>query len=162
MMQSGFTLIEVLIYIAILLITTVALLTLLFSLDDLFLNYRANQLLHTNATTVLQRMTYDIRHAESVIGSTFASNPGTLSLQRGATTTSYVIAGDDLMVSVNGASQGLLTGQAISVPSVLYYHYDNGRTELVRVRLVLEVRLNDFIKRKVFRTAAIMNGTYDE
>lgn len=162
MTQRGFTLIEMLVYIAVLLTSTAALLIMLFSLDDLFLQYRANQILHANATTIMQRLTYDMRHAESAVGSVWASHPGRLELQRGATTTVYQMDGDELVVSVNGRQQGTLTDAAVSVPSAIYYHYDNGATELVRARLELMVEYEGFSKTRVFRTAAVMNGTYGD
>jgi type II secretory pathway pseudopilin PulG len=159
----GFSLIEMLVYLAILMIVVGASLTLLFTLDDRIREQRANQLVVQSAQSTLEHILSSVRAADVVntVGSTLNTTPGVLALTQGATTTTYAIVNGDISVTRNGVSLGSLTDEAVTVSQLRFFSYDNGDTEFVRVVFTLSAQVGDTTVTKTYRGGATLRGSYE-
>lgn len=137
----GFTIVEVLVYLAIFIIVATASVTFLFSLNDLVGQYRIETVLYRSGTGAMEQILLAIRQADQVDSvNTIEDSPGNgrLTVENAATTTSFTLATGDLNLEINGEQYGDLMLDEVTVDgfTVYYYPLSNGR-EFVRVRLSL-------------------------
>lgn len=162
--MRGFTLIEALVYVAILGIVSAGSITLLFNLDDLFFQYRVQQELFSSGTATLDRILTELRQAESIElaqSELATSTIGALTLVSDATTTSVALLDGDLQITVNGEVEGLLNSSLVTVDGFTVFHYSLARSDLVRVRLVLSANQGEYTETLTLAGAAVIRGTYD-
>ena len=162
-MSTGFSLVEMLVYISVLVIVVGASIQTLFLLDDRILMQRANQRLVHSSETTFEHILDSVRNADDVDSfySTFAVNPGVLVVLQGATTTEYERINNQVQVSINGASQGSLTDENVVVNELRFFSYDNGTTKLIRVELTLTAIAGEVSVTKTFNTSATLRGSYE-
>jgi len=158
----GFTLIEMLVYMSLLIIISGVGVLMLISLSDSFQHQKLDQLLLRNGSVVLERMLSDIRNAQDVDAfySTFVSTPGVLTLLSGTSTTAYTVSGGTLFLSVDGV-QTQVTDNTISVEELRFYSYDNLETEMVRVQLQLSATRGSSTRTRIFNAGAVLRGSYE-
>ena len=157
--QHGFTLVEMLVYIAVLMVTAVGSIGLLLSLDNLFAKYRAEQKIFRSATTALERIVYDIRSADSVSASSYLY-PGTLSLSIDGDIFTYATSSDALHVSENGTDIGPLTETGVKVTDFAVYSYSDV-TDFARVRITLSSSYGGITVTETFNAGAVLRGSYE-
>lgn len=162
--QAGFTLVEVLTYIAILLVVTAGSLSVLFDLDEFIFQLRVQDELFTSGTATMERILTELRQAEAVVlaESEFASSTaGALGLDNGATITVFSLASSSILVEVDGEEQGAITGSNVTVEGFTVYRYTLTKGELVRVKLKLSSSIDDFEETLTLYGAATIRGAYD-
>lgn len=161
--MKGFTLIEMLVYISVMLLIAVGLVTTFHSLDTALLKNRDDRALTESATVSLERIGRAIRSADSVNTgmSTLGSSPGVLTLTEGATTTKFSLVSGNLMLTINSKDVGPLTGDDVTVNSLTFTYYPGTATDLVRVALTL-TRVGDVsTTTRTFYTSAVLRGSYE-
>lgn len=160
--SSGFTLVEMLVYVSLLVVISTAAVASLISMSDSFQQQKARQLVTRNATVVIERLLSDIRSAGDVdqLNSTLESSPGELTLLRASTTTSYAVSSGVLEVSVNGASSAV-SDSAVTIDSLRFYVYDNTVTEMVRVEITLSATAGLVTHTQTFNAGAVLRGSYE-
>ncbi len=164
--SRGFSLIEILIYLAITVMVSLAGVTTFLSLDTVLLRNQTERVLTRAATVSLDRLLHDIREADAVNTglSTLDVSNGVLALTNTPTTTTFAISGGNLVVSVNGVELGPLTGDDVVVQDVVFSRYVSGgatSTELVRVALTLSASSKAASSTKTFYTSAVLRGSYE-
>lgn len=161
--HRGFTLIEMLVYIAVMLLVTTAGIMTYLSLDMVLLRNATERRLTNAADVAIERMVRDIRAAESVNGglSTLGTSPGVLVLVDGSTTTTFSLSGGKVMVNVNGTDIGPLTGEGVTVDALTFTDYVGTDTELVRVALQLTASSSAASSTRTFYTSAVLRGSYE-
>lgn len=163
--NSGFSLVEMLIYIALLILITVSALSLLLTLRSLLDEYRADQKVTESAQAVLERVLYDIRSADAIDttdpSAVLVDTPGHLVIIRGATVTEFYVSGGRLMVSVNSVELGPLTKESVVVDELRFFTYDNSVTEAIKVAFTLTATVGEANSTASFNGAAVLRGTYD-
>lgn len=163
--SRGFTLIEALVYIAILSVLSAGSVTLLFSLEEFYYQYQLKQALLESGTLTMERVLTELRQADSIDLTTSelaTSTAGVLALVRGATTTTFSIENGSLSLTQNGRSHGDLTSDAVAATGFTVFRYPMGTGELVRVRLTLAGAVGEYQEHATFYTAAIIRGTYGD
>lgn len=144
--KIGFTLVEMLVYLAIFMILSVGAVAFLFSLKDLVGQYRLETMLYRSGTSVLEQVLLAVRQADQVdLLNTTEDDPanGRLTVENAATTTSFTFAAGELELAVNGEDLGSLTLDTVTVDSFTVHHYPlAGDREFVRVQLVLTGTIN--------------------
>lgn len=111
---SGFSLFEVIVYLAVIGVVLTAVLSIA---TQSILNRIKAEALHTvTATTrfALERMAHDVRAATEIDATDLTSNILTVTLADG-TIRQYAVTGDQLMVSTNGATAIALTPTTVTV-----------------------------------------------
>jgi len=161
---GGFTLVEMLVYVAILSIVLGAALTAIFSFSDHIGKSRANRLVTVAAETALERILTETRMANAVdvAGSNLGSSPGTLTLTRDdGTTMFFELSGGTLDVSENGVNQGPLTPGGVEVENLEFRRFDNSFTELIAIDITLTALSGGASSTRSFSAAAVLRGSYE-
>lgn len=162
--EQGFTLVEALIYFSILIVMSVGAVTFLFSLQDLFAQYRVKQELFTAGSNVLERATTEIRTSEEVVvANSVIADPtaGAIALDDGAAETVLIFEGDAINVYVNGVLEGSLTSSAVTVEQFTVYHYPATIGETVRFKVTLTATVGSYSVTETFYGGALVRGDYD-
>jgi len=159
---KGFSLVEMLVYVAMLVVVATVSVASLISLSDSFQQQKARQLVVRNAVSVTERMLTDIRVAQDVdqFSSTFQATPGVLTLVNGPTTTAYSVVSGVLEVSVENESSAL-TDNAVTIDEIIFYLYDNTVTEFVRMQLTLSATAGSVTYTETFNAGAVLRGSYE-
>lgn len=150
--QAGFTMVEMLVYLAIFLVTATASVTFMFSLDNFIDQYRLETMLYRSGTSIMEHVQLAIRQADQVdTFNTVEDNPsaGKLTVANVSTTTSFTLNGGALEMSINGTEYGDLTSNDVTVDSFTVYHYPQAVGEFVRVRLHLTGTLDGSVSKSV-------------
>ena len=160
---AGFLLIEMLVYLAVLVLIAVSAVGTLLSLRGVFQQARANHKVVTAATSALERMVFEIESAAAVVvnASAFGSHPGSLTLSRGMNTRMFYLSGTQLRVKENGVDAGPLTPGNVSVENFVFTHYQNAHTEGVRVSLTLHVVDAATDRTETFSTMTLLRNSYE-
>jgi len=159
---KGFSLIELLIYIALLSVIVVVVVSVLLSLTRAYGAFKVSQRINNSAITALERITRDSRNAESIdlANSTFDVHPGRLTLNTGTMTIEIYLDGDVLKVREDGVDIGSLTTQRVSVSSFVLRHLFSGSIEAIKIELTLTSSQGEFTKTERFYSAAVLRDTY--
>lgn len=158
-MRLGFTLVEMVIYIAVLSIVSLGAVTALLSLDDLIAKYRAEQLVFRSASNVLERFVHDVRASRSVTSASHIP-PSSLSLSGSSGTITYATSSDALHVTHAGTDLGALTKSGVAVTQLRFYAYDDV-SEFVRIELTLEATVGETTVERTFRSGAVLRSSYE-
>lgn len=152
-----------LVYIAILTLVSGGALTLLFSMGDQINQGRAERLIANSAQTAMERMLSEIRTADlvDIYYSTLETSPGELTLTQGSSTAAFSVSSSTLYYSQDGVVISKLTPEQTTVDSLIFYHYVNTNTELVRIVMTLSASIGDTDITRTFDTATVLRGSYD-
>ncbi len=139
--KRGFSLVEVLVYLAIFLVVATASVGFMFSLHDMVGQYRLETVLYRSGSGVMEQLLLAIRQADRVdVANTIEDDPllGKLTVENAATTTTFALTAGALDLSINGVLYSDLTSDQVTVDgfTVYYYPLSDGR-EFVRVKLDL-------------------------
>jgi Tfp pilus assembly protein PilW len=161
--KNGFSLVEILVYIAILLLVTVASVSLYLTFNTIFVRNEVERKLTYAANVTLERIVRDLRASDLVdlTPSTFNVSPGTLKLIQGATTSIYTLVGGDVTVTVDGIPLGLLTGEGVTADSLIFTRYAVPNAELVRVALTLSTHDKSASSTRTFYASGVLRGAYE-
>lgn len=159
----GFSLVEMMVYLAVLVLIAGALITTFLSLDTTLVRNKTDRELTHAASVSMERLVRDIRSADRVdtVASTLGATSSVLVLDGGATTTSFYLSSGKLVVSVNGTEIGPLTSDAVTVNSFTANRFVGTTTEMVRVSLSLSAESKAASSTRTFYTSAVLRGSYE-
>lgn len=159
----GFSLIEVLIYLAVTVFISLAGVLTYLSLDTVLVRNATERAVNHAAMVALERIGYEVRQAVAVnsLQSAFGTTTSELTVVRGATSTNFAVVGDALVLSVNGVSMGPLTGDAVVVESFVVNRFVGTTTELIRVALTLHGNSKAASTTRTYYTSAVLRGSYE-
>jgi Tfp pilus assembly protein PilV len=159
----GFSLIEVLIYISVTVLVSLAGVLTYLSLSITMVRNETERAVSHAAQVTLERMVRDIREATSInsVQSTFGASPGVLALVAGATTTEFSLSGGNVILTVNGTDVGPLTSNEVTADQLLFTHYVGTSTELVRVSLTLSASNKAASTTRTYFGSAVLRGSYE-
>ncbi|USN87369.1 MAG: prepilin-type N-terminal cleavage/methylation domain-containing protein [Candidatus Nomurabacteria bacterium] len=161
--KAGFTLIESLVYIFIFVLISGGAIGLLFSLNDLLLQYKLKQELLASGTAAIERILIEARQADTLTlaGSVLASSTaGVIILTQDANSTKIMKNGTQLELYKNGVLESTLTTANVDVVGSTFYHYTLNNKELIRVRLDLEANIGNQTETWSVSGGAIIRGSY--
>lgn len=159
MKRAGFSLIEMVIYIAIAAGILTASVNSASSLMKSFNSARITSKINNSAEAAMERMTREIRTAYGINSSSvFGSSPGRLKLDTyntsGATTTmDFYLNGGILTVAEGGGAGNPLTLGGVSVSNLVFYQITNATTSKA-------VKIETMIQGKKFYDTAVLRGSY--
>lgn len=161
--SGGFSLIEMVVYIGLLILLTAVGISSMLSFSDSFTRYRAEKQLTLQVRGALERMVADIRNATTVdlTSSDFATSTGALGLLAVGTEQAYTLTDGVITVSVDGGAASGLTGDGITIDSLTFYHYPSVTTELVRVEVTASATAGAATVSETYYTAAVLRGSYE-
>ncbi len=157
----GFTLLEVLVYLSILIVVSTVAVSLLISLDDIIDRYKVDTALYRSGTNVMEQVVVELRRgdefnvASSVLND---SATGTVAINNGATTTVMSRVGDELILTVNGVEYGNLLQDSVAVTGFTVYKSDTASGTFVRVKLELTATVEAVTKTIDLYGGAVIRG----
>lgn len=160
--RAGFTIVEFLVYITILMLVMASSVTFLFSINGVITQYRLETELYRGGTAVLEQVVLALRQAEefNAGGSTLhPSTSGVLSVT-GDSTTEFARIGSQLMLSVDGVAYGDITSDVLFVDGFTVYRYDTTNGEFVRVELDLRASIGEQSRSATFYGGAVLRGAF--
>lgn len=160
---SGFSLVEVLVYIAIFTIVSVASVGFLFSLEDLIGQYRLETALYRSGSSIMEQVLLAVRQADTVDSlNTVEDSPttGKLTVENVSTSTTFTLDAGSLKLSINGDDFGDLTSDDVTVNGFTVYYYPTVNDhQFVRVKLSVTATLNGSLsKSATFYGGAVVRG----
>ncbi len=157
---NGFSLLESIVYIAILSVMTVMIINVLTSTANSYSTLRLARGLNNSAITSLERMTREIKSADdiSVANSTFDTNPGRLTVNIGTTTREFYIDSSVLKIKENDVDKGALTRDGVSVDNLVFRNLNNGTSKAVRIEMTLSGIYKNATTTKTFYSFAVLRN----
>lgn len=142
--KKGFSLIEMVVYIAILVFMLVIVIEVVFSIARSSRTVRAVRNVETSAISALERMGRELRKADSIntASSTLSTSPGVLSLSGEESGVAYsaqfYLSGGRVMLRENGIETGALTHASSTVTSLVFSRFYATSTEGIRIQISIE------------------------
>ncbi len=162
--KSGFSLIEMVIYVSILSVISIFIVNMLISLTSTYRTVVALRSAENSGILAMERMSRDIRASTSInLGqSTLANSPGVLTLITTSgvisTTTKYYVDQGMLKVDVNGVYLGPLSLFNATVTNLVFRVIDSGVSQAVKVDMTVQGTTGTVTKTKTFHSTVILKG----
>jgi type II secretory pathway pseudopilin PulG len=158
--KQGFSLLESLIYIAILSTMTVLVVNVLLITSRSYNSLKISRNINNSIITSMERMTRDIKSASDIVTaeSTFDTDSGRLTVQSSATITEFYLSDGVLRVKENNIDIGPLTQQVSLIDSLTFRLFDSGTTKGVRIEMTMSVDYKNITKTKKFYSFAVLRN----
>lgn len=163
---KGTTLIEMLVYIMIFTVLSIAVVNVLVTMMKSFSEVQAYRDLTEASTVSLERITREIKGATSVdtANSTFNSSPGILQLNTtdsggSAKTVKFDISSNQLRLTENGTVTGFIVGGNISVTSLIFRNITTSKGNAIRIEMTIQNTRGRSVS-KDFYSTAVIKGAY--
>lgn len=164
---QGFTLVEMIIYIAFFAVLSVSTVNATLLVMKSFYTLRISQNMNQSATTALERMSREIRNAYDVdtMNSTFGTNPGRLTLKTkdslGANTTVefYVDSANQLNMRIGGVEQGLLVSSSVSLTNLVFHLITTTNSKAIKIDMILHDARSGVTKTANFYDTIVLRGS---
>lgn len=166
---SGFSLIEVVLYISLFSVISALTMNALFTTMKAFTNLRISRDINDSSVKIMERMTRDIKSATSVdlAYSTFNANPGRLTLSTvnasgtPMTIEYYIPMGQNaLHVKENGVDRGSLLSSQTSISGVVFDYINTNRSIGIKIDLHVTASRGQVTDTDHFYNTVILRGTY--
>ncbi len=163
--NRGYSLVEMVIYIAILSFIALIVIEMLLSLTTSYRLVTALRVTEQSGIDSMERMTRDIRQAASVDtgNSTLGTSPGVLTLQSNlngvlSTTTKFYVQSGVLKVDVNGSYVGPLSLSSTQVTGLTFHYLDEGTSTAVKIDLTISAAVGTTTRVKNYHNTIILRG----
>lgn len=167
-MKKGFSLIEVIVYIAVLVLVFGLFTNIILSVNRSYARLSAHRNMDIAAITSMERISRAIRSASSVVvgQSTLGSNPGMLSLNQvdsggNSINTLFQVADQNIRIRVNDTDQGVLLPSGVSVSRLIFSLIDSGRSQAVRVEMQLTGGWGNSTTTENYYSTEVLRGSYE-
>lgn len=159
--RLGFTLVEMVVYAAILGVITVLAVNSTLLMVQAYTNLRVSRDLNAGATTVLERLTREIRGGDSV--STAITNQLILNTKDSggaATTVEFYVESGLIKVREGGVPKGSLMPSSTSVVNFVPQALIGANSEAVKIDLTMSATRGAISKTRTFYTTVVIRGSY--
>lgn len=160
--RRGVSLLETVIYVAILASMLVMVVNTLLALNASFVGIRLSKEMNVSAHAALERISSEVKKAKQVdqAASVFNANPSLLALSTtddndNPITIRFSVSNGALRVTSNGVDLGALTGEGITVSNFTIGFINTGRSNAVTVTLELSGARGKTAISNIFRMAAV-------
>ncbi|KKU25887.1 MAG: hypothetical protein UX39_C0016G0008 [Candidatus Magasanikbacteria bacterium GW2011_GWA2_46_17] len=164
---TGFSLVEMIIYVGLLAIILVAMMNMLFGMSRAYGYLKFSRHIQSSAVTALDRMVRDIRNAQSVntAESTLGTSPGVLTINTTTATSSsqklqFYILNGTLRVKRDGGDLGPLTLSDVSVSNLVFRQINTGISQAVKIEMTLSAGTGPTARSVNFYNTAVLRDSY--
>lgn len=165
--HAGYSLVELLVYVAMFAVVAVVVINSLLISTRSFAETRTNRELMHAGFDIVERISREIRQAESVDipGSALGSHPGTLVLlgsdeDGDDREVGFAVENGAVVLYENGVSQGALSDAHVEVASLVFRNISTAGADAVRVELSLTRTRGSSSKTADFFDTIILRGSY--
>lgn len=164
--KSGFTLVEMIIYIAFFAVLSVLAIEAIMVVMKSFYTLRLTQNINQSATTALERMSREIRNAYDIdtAGSTFNTNPGLLTLRTkdsgGANTTiEFYVSNGQVGIKEGGVDKGSLMARSTTVTNLVFRQITTTNSKAIKIEMSLHDAHGLLTRDTVFYDTIVLRGS---
>jgi len=165
--KNGYSVVEILVYLAIFAALSILVINSFIVVLGSFSATRTNRDLLESGSTAMERISREIRQAESidVVNSVFNSSPGALQLNSTnsdgtPTIIEFRIVNGALNLYQDDVLMGSLLGQNISATSLVFRRITTTNGEAVKIELTLQDTVGKLNKLENFYNTIILRGAY--
>lgn len=160
--KRGFSLVEMLIYVAILSAIMIIVVNITLALAQSFSTLKVTKTINGSAIVSIERMTRNVRSATSIdlVQSTFDAHPGRLTFISAGIITEFYLDGDTLKVREDGVDKGQLTSNNALVKNLVFRRLFVGPIEGVRIEMTIESSQGKVVKTENFYDFVVLRGKY--
>jgi type II secretory pathway pseudopilin PulG len=166
--KKGFTVIELVVYMAILATVSIVVVGSIIMLARSFGKIKVSRALNETAKNSIERMVGEIRYANGmdVAGSIFGSSPGKIKLNTTdrtsgvATTTEIYLSGTVLNIKEGSGVAQALTPSGVSVSSLIFRNLTTATSSAVKMEIVFNASSGRFQKTENFYDTIILRQSY--
>lgn len=163
----GFSLVEMIIYALILSILTIVTINAVFSSVRSFAEFRVDRDLNSSATSLMERLTREIRSAYAVDAgqSVFGVNPGRLTiLDKNAggadTTVEFYVENNLLKIKENGVVAGSLISSSTAITNFTVRSLSNPNSSAIKAEIGLTATRGEISRSGNYYTTILLRGSY--
>ena len=163
--ESGFTLIEAIIYIAIFVMLSALLIDSLVVISKAYDDVRVNRDMLSSVNTSMERIAHDIKSASSWVSgssnSVFATSPGKLTIKNFDNTTEVfeLISGDVQFTDQTGYVSNL-TGSHVFVDSLIFRDISTANSKAVKIEITMHSLRYPSAKSLSLSDTVVLRGSY--
>ncbi len=164
---GGYSVIEIIIYVAIFAMLSIAVIHSFVTVSSSFGATRVNRNLLEAGSTIMERLTREIRQSTSidVTSSTLGSSPSVLQMNTLAedgtpTTVKFIIESGVIDMYTGGALIGSLHSNRISIPTLIFRKISTTESEAVKIELTLQDATGKSVRTESFYDTVVLRGTY--
>lgn len=160
--QSGYSLIEMIIYVAVLSVVSLLIINTVLSFNKSYQNVLVLRRLDHSAIDAMERITREIRLSRQIDGanSSFGSNPSVLSLvsriEGGTKTTKFYLDNGTIKIDLDGNYFGPLTTSQVSVTSLIFNSINTDISSAVKIDLEITTSLGEINKTKKYHSTVVL------
>ena len=164
--MRGYTLIEAIIYIAILAVLAVTFISLLFTMTRAYVNFRLTRDIVSSSSLALERMIGEIRRAEAVNVSSALNIPlGQLVLDTtdnsgSATTMDFFLSNGVLMIKEGSGAAASTTSARVTVDNLVFRQINTPKSSAMKVEMTLSASRGEVTRTEKFYATAVLRGSY--
>lgn len=167
--MRGFSLLEVIVYIGVLVLIVAGAVRLTISSSFNLGEIRAEREIFADGEFAMQTIIRDIRLASAVVtaGSAFGANPGALqltTLQKPGSSTeatkTFSVSGARLTRQIDSYATEFLTSPRVRIIDLTFWRSSNTYSNLIRIKLTLEAGRGRSLERATLYGAAVLRGGY--
>ncbi|HEY0980358.1 MAG TPA: prepilin-type N-terminal cleavage/methylation domain-containing protein [Candidatus Paceibacterota bacterium] len=154
--NKGYSLLELLVYVALFAMISVLLVHSLVVLMRTYASAQGFRRLQNNGELIIERITREVRDAESISTGTFGTHPGTLTLASGGDTVAFAVSNGAATITENSTT-GILSTSQVAVTNMVFRRITTPVGEGVKVELTLTatggvIRTASFYSTALLRT----------
>lgn len=164
--KNGFSMMEMIIYIAILVLILVVVVNILFSIISSQKKFKTARSVENSAAYTLERINREVRDAVSIdtAGSVFGTNPGTLKLNTvdangNPRTVEFFVSSGAVRIKENSVDLGGLTQADGRVTNLVFTRITNTHSDSVRTELRVESGTSTNYRVENFYATTILRGS---
>lgn len=161
---SGFSIIEIIIYLAIFTILSIVVINSFIVVLASFSTIRTNHDLLDSGSVAIDRISHEIRQAKNIdlVNSNFDSDTSTLYLNStdGLHNVVFSKIGNTLDISKDGDSVGNLLTQNIYLNKLIFSHIVTVKSEAVKIEIEIEDTRSKIIRKEKFYNTVVLRGGY--
>ena len=160
--QQGFSLLEMLIYIAILVLLLAIIMNIIVSVSNSMRIIKSLRNNEDSAVLSLERVGREVRQANSIdVSSVFGSHPGRLVLvgtdaDDAPRKVEFYLSGGRVFLKENDVDTGALTQTGSKVSSLIFYHFVGVNSEGVRTEMTVESGTSTHYRSEKFYSTTIL------
>ena len=165
--NRGITLVETIIYMALLILVMGVIVQVLVSIGGVYRNIKLTRELESSGTIAMESMLREIRNASNVVlnESSFGTSPGVLTVagvdeDLNPYKIAFSVASGALQISKNGETPTALTSSSGAVSYLLFNHVATSTSEGVRIELEMSGTSTSTPKSERFYGFAVLRGSY--
>lgn len=164
--NSGTSLPELLVYVAILALILVTLINMILAIGKSYGRLKSSRAIEAVGEVALEQMVREIRKASAVNGSSILeTSPGKLVLDTtddagNSATVEFSLIGEAIYQRFNGGAYNPLTASSTAITSLIFRSLANGRTKAARVETAAQSGEGVAFRSEKFYTTAVLRGSY--